>query len=183
MGYKKVLGSIVFLTVVLSGCSSFDDVKRDVKSSNIKVEENLLEYEKSKDVAIEIESLILDGIATGRTKDLINTVALKNNTLLSMEIEDFVLTSHEQLKNDISVINSNYEMYKNDSTANRDLPKRIDNPSEYINTHVETHYFLDDTNTSTEQLMFIDLPETELQKLSLTWVGGVLVDFETDFNR
>lgn len=155
---KKLLITIIFPILFLTGCSDHSAIEAGILSSNKKVESLQQSSDTDYSASRGVERPILNGIKTGSLPSEISaTTSVKfedlNKAIIGMHADTFSCITENNLiaESDPKVSKLTFENILKDNT--------------------DIHYFLDDTTGTTEQYFVIRL-NTKIYKLSLLWSGG-----------
>jgi hypothetical protein len=174
-----LLITCIFLSFFLVGCSDYSELEKGITEKNIKVENLLANYEKSKQKGLILEEAVLSDLVTKDVKSIQNLEVLSYSSELTID----VVMSFSYVSDAIYA----YIDYTNEQakiTASDSVPvARIDNIEEFIKSVIEVHYFLDDKTGKTEQMFLVQLPDGYLTSVSLMWLGGSVIDVKTYNNN
>lgn len=165
---------LLILVVLLTGCSDYSALEKNVSEKNRNTDAVITNYETTKTKGSIIEDYVLGGLESK------NSIVSDNIKVLSHNSE--LVTETEIALNQLTFKIHDYIAFNNEMANNVDENsppiEKINDVGEFISTHVEVNYFLDDKTAKTEQMFLVELPDGYVGSLSFIWVGGVIIDVE-----
>lgn len=162
------------LTFILSGCSDYDKIQEGVIENNQRVSLVLESNENVHSYSIPIEDKVIS-IFSGSPSDILSNVTqLSSDEELKVRVCKYTEAIADYVESYISIYNHSAE----DIIRGRNFTK-IENANEFVESVTETHYFIDDSNGTVEQMFIIQLPDGFVGTISLYWLGGTIIDAKT----
>lgn len=170
MKTKILLPAILALSVITTGCVNHKELNSGVIENNKRVEDAITSYKEAKEVGVILEREINTILKNSKYAKLEDITEINSNI-------DVLNGVKETLEREVENIKDYIEM-ENLVAKDAGREDRI-NIEDTVDSYVETHYFLDDKSSKVEQVFIVSLPNGYVSNFTITWVGGVVVDFKT----